>query len=221
MKTLIIGDLHGKWRIVETALATKHNIIFIGDYLDSFTIKISDQIKTLDMVLDAAIKEPERVQALRGNHELSYEKGGEYRCSGWNPITNDHVTDRIEKFKILKDFVWLDNILVSHAGVSQNLLKRHKRTLIEYLEDKNFMQIGHSRGGSDLHGGIYWCDWFEEFKPIPGLTQVVGHTGYRPGKQKGILMNGKSYNIDCLDHIKEGLLYHKGDLKVVSLTQKI
>lgn len=221
MKTLIIGDLHGKWRIVETALATKHNIIFIGDYLDSFTINISDQIKTLDMVLDAAIKEPERVQALRGNHEISYEKGGDDRCSGWNPITNDHVTERIEKFKILKDFIWLDKILVSHAGVSQDLLKDHKKSLTEYLENKNFMQIGYSRGGSHMRGGIYWCDWFAEFQPIPGLIQVVGHTGYRPGKKKGILMNGTSFNIDCLDHIKEGLLYDKGKLKVVSLTQKI
>jgi len=36
MKTLIVGDIHGKVEIVEAALAQEHPVIFVGDILDSY-----------------------------------------------------------------------------------------------------------------------------------------------------------------------------------------
>ena len=36
MKTIIVGDLHGRIEIAEQLLKEDCNIVFIGDYLDSF-----------------------------------------------------------------------------------------------------------------------------------------------------------------------------------------
>ena len=52
MKTIVIGDIHGRdvWKkIVEHENADK--VIFIGDYFDSFDIPSSDQINNfLDII---------------------------------------------------------------------------------------------------------------------------------------------------------------------------
>ena len=71
MKTLVIGDLHGRWEIAEAALATEHNVVFMGDYLDSFDRTSLECLETLKVVTNAVLAEPERVQALVGNHEMS------------------------------------------------------------------------------------------------------------------------------------------------------
>lgn len=218
-KTLIIGDLHGKWKIAETVLKTSHNIVFVGDYIDSEGINIPDQLKTLDLVLNAATKEPNRVIAIRGNHELSYETDQQHE--GWTPLIHKLIKDRIDKFKILKDYFWLDNILISHAGVSKELLLHEKKTLEQYLKEENFSQKGYSKNGDKPYGGLYWCDWLTEFQHIKDIPQVVGHSEKRLSFKKGILQKGNSYNIDCLNHIHEILCYRKKQFQIVSLHQTL
>lgn len=40
-----------------------------------------------------------------------------------------------------------------------------------------FLQVGRARGGYPTAlGGMTWCDWYQEFEPIPNLRQIVGHT---------------------------------------------
>ena len=40
----------------------------------------------------------------------------------------------------------------------------------------SWLDAGIIRGGRQSVGGITWLDWIYEFKPIPGLNQIVGHT---------------------------------------------
>ena len=71
-KTIVVGDIHGHVDSVEKALAFDGNVVFVGDYLDSFSQSVDNQILCLKMVLDAIEEEPDRVVGLIGNHEMSY-----------------------------------------------------------------------------------------------------------------------------------------------------
>lgn len=204
MKTLVVGDLHGQYEIAEAALNTGYFVVFIGDYVDSYTRPVHDQIHTLRTVLRAV--EDGQAIALRGNHELSYFEEG-MRASGWKFTTDSHLFPlRQDFYELTKPYVWHEGFLISHAGVSQNLLDSLDCTLEEYLEEGNFNQIGYARGGYNQWGGLFWCDWRYEFAPIPGVSQIVGHT-----RGEVIREEENNWCIDVLeDHDPQGLLIENG-----------
>lgn len=209
--TLIIGDLHGKIEIAEAALESGYNCIFMGDYVDSFDRAVEDQIRLIRLILGAIESDPKRYQGLIGNHELSY-LDYKMRASGYKYHTStymEHLRTRIEKN--LKPYIWHNQFLLSHAGISKELLSIQDIELDDYLKTGDYNQIGYVRGGSYPCGGLFWCDWFDEFEPLNNQPQIVGHSGYRPpGEYKGILEKDGSYNVDCLDHKQEFLLL-RGD----------
>jgi len=86
MKTLVVGDLHGRWEVVEKVLKTDYNVVFVGDYLNSFDKTSLECLETLKLVTGAARDNPDKYTALMGNHELSYT-GSEYTCSGYSRKT--------------------------------------------------------------------------------------------------------------------------------------
>ena len=69
---------------------------------------------------------------------------------------------------------------------------------------RSFGAVGVSRGGMGDCGGPLWCDWQDEFKPIPGLRQVFGHSANftrarKNQKQIGSLrctLDEQNWNID-------------------------
>ena len=208
-KAIVVGDLHGKFEIVERALEYKdHKIIFVGDYLDDFTRTRAEQITTAQLVINAMKEEPNRIYALKGNHELSYEDPI-MRCSGYSEKTHGKVMQNLDLSE-LYDYLWVGDYLISHAGVSNKLLEADNISLERYLEVGNFNQIGYSRGGNSPYGGLFWCDWWEEFEPVDDTPQIVGHSQYRPwGEPEGIVTKGNSYNIDCLGRVSEVLVLEK------------
>lgn len=199
MGTIIVGDLHGQWEIADKVLNSLNDIVFVGDYLDSFTRTPEDQIRTLSIVLDAIEEEPDRVKGLVGNHEMSYLQPKIHRCGGWKPETDymfRHLRSRVTM--LLEPYTWVEDHLITHAGVSALLVGEDEEDLEKYLEEGDYSQIGKFRGGFNRCGGIFWCDWNKEFIPIEGVKQVMGHT-----RGKGIRSTGdpqcKSYCIDCLE----------------------
>lgn len=210
--TLVVGDLHGQYELVSWALSGPWNVVFMGDYLDSFDRPTNDQLFTLKEVLSAVGNEPSRVRALMGNHELSYLEPN-MRASGYTVALASHLYPYLHIMReVLLPFTWVGGRLLSHAGVSQALLDSEGVSLYQYLDNGEYEQIGYSRGGSRPVGGLYWCDWFREFDPIPDLKQVVGHSGWRPLELqgKGILEKDGNFNVDCLGFTREFLLI-KGD----------
>lgn len=222
MKTMVVGDLHGQHELALAALDTGYPVIFIGDYLDSFTRSPVEQIQTLKLVLEAI-----KAGAARGilaNHETSYTKN--QRCSGWNPSTQLGVDQIIvdtghtdpETFQrksdidLLEDYIWHEGFLISHAGVSQRYLDLHKITLEEYLAAGDFEQVGRARGGRGI-GGLRWCDWNYEFEPVPGVKQIVGHS-----RGNSVRERDGNYCIDCLEDTEpQVVLIEDGQLEVVNL----
>jgi hypothetical protein len=214
MDTIVVGDIHGDISLVKRVLSYPCNIIFVGDFLDSYTNSVEDQVDSLRLVLSACASEGGRVQALMGNHEVSYTHPY-MRCSGFNLTTYQHVIHLkglMERY--LKPYIRHKGFFISHAGISQKLLDCESLSQKEYLEKGDFYQIGRSRGGYAACGGLFWCDWWQEFEPVEGLKQIVGHSNYRPsGQPEGIVTKGQgdciSYNIDCLTRVSEVLLLDK------------
>lgn len=180
MRTIVIGDIHGHVKSVEAALSMPCNVVFVGDYLDSFHQSVGSQIRCLTMVMDAVEAEPDRVVALLGNHEMSYIEDGMI-CSGWKQETAllvKHLEDRMRT--TLKTWHWVGDYLITHAGIDQVLLDQLFQSPDEYLEAKAFNQIGRARGGRAISGGLYWNDFNLEMTPPNGLKQVVGHSYWKP-----------------------------------------
>jgi len=220
MKTVIIGDLHGRYEVVEEILTDPsfwdHNIVFIGDYLDSYDRKAIEQIHTLDLILEAIKTSDGKVKALLGNHEMAYLDRNMV-CSGNSNEVSVALISR--DLSPLLSYLWLeDDILLTHAGISQNLLNNVDYSLMEYLAAGEFKQIGYARGGRDAYGGLYWCDWWQEFEPVEGVRQVVGHSNYRPiNADPGIVTKGENYNIDCLRRVNQVLIVEDGVMSYETL----
>ena len=112
MPTIVVGDLHGQHEIVDKVMkyaGTELDVVFLGDYVDSFKRGPDDQIMTLQKVIAAALNHPKQVTALKGNHEMSY-LDDRMRCSGWTfGVANlfKHLqTD------VLEDYVMFDGVLM-------------------------------------------------------------------------------------------------------------
>lgn len=148
--------------------------------------------------------------ALMGNHEMSYVHD-QYRCSGHKGATKSHVMHM--DLSPLKDYVFAEGFLISHAGVSQEYLDTYDISLDEYLEAGEFDQVGYVRGGRHEVGGLRWCDWRYEFAPIENQPQIVGHTRGQIVRNKG-----NSYCIDVLeDDNTSVVLIEDGNIEIVDI----
>lgn len=210
MITAVVGDIHGRYRVVDKVLDSYEHVVFVGDFMDSWYEPSEHQIRAL-----VAAMEADNAQVLLGNHEASY-LGPDHRCSGWDARTQQKFNQLRYTVDSFYRIVSIGpGVFVTHAGISLDWL-RHVTGLpmVEVLELNHdqifsavndcsfdtFSIVGKTRGGYYPFGGPLWCDW-TDFQPIPGLTQIMGHTERRPGKNKGILIkrrNGNNYNIDCL-----------------------
>jgi hypothetical protein len=77
--------------------------------------------------------------------------------------------------------------LFSHAGFAHRyavgedpvILARQANEILPNLPKDEFdawVARGIERGGNAAVGGITWLDWRSEFRPVPGVNQIVGHT---------------------------------------------
>lgn len=201
MHTRFVGDVHGKVEAVERALDFDGPVIFVGDFIDSFDRSPKDHDRCYQLVIDA-IKRG-KAQAIFGNHELSYLQPFTHKCSGYDfdrcEVVRKHEGDILALFK---PYILLDELLVSHAGLTKQIWDEFNLTVENltakldswWRDDKSPMHwIGYSRGGINPVGGLFWCDFNDDFKPIPELAQVFGHT-----RGKGIRQKENAFCIDCL-----------------------
>lgn len=219
MKNLIIGDIHGVnyWKdVIEIEKADK--VIFIGDYLDSFTVSVEDQVNNFLDLLEYKKSFPDKVILLLGNHDWHYsELCGTYeQYSGFNPITKMHVkrplTDVILDGIIQASYLLDDKYLLTHAGVSKTWLEYadHKGERIDkFINDLLltnsylFDFSGFNPYGDDVTQGPLWIrprslynDLFDNY------IQIVGHT-----KVKEVSNQDNLWLIDTFSERKEKAYY--------------
>lgn len=190
--TLVVGDIHGDLEAVEKAL--KHDdVIFVGDFLDSFEFLIPNQIKCLETVLNAI--ESGKARSCFGNHEISY-LFGEHVCSGWNPVTQKLVDPFKERMlKLLSVGIQHGPFIITHAGLAPDFEDEPLT-----LDNPRVFKVGFYSGGHGK-GGPFWLrpHEFDKHKK----RQIFGHTPHNY-----ITKYGEAYCIDVLQSQHKGLLIH-------------
>ncbi len=230
---VVIGDLHGNLPFLRRVLELypDQTKIFVGDFVDSRSFSRDEELECLETVL--SLVEAGKARALFGNHELSYLEPA-MRCSGYEGSFDQRLNPLKPRMRqLLEHFFWLPDqrILITHAGLSftiwqecgfteENLPGKLGEWSLLPVQETPAGWIGMPRGGIDRVGGIYWCDWYSEFQPIPGIIQVLGHTSALSvqeqslASEQGIRQRGVNYNIDCLSRLWEILeLGEGGELK--------
>jgi hypothetical protein len=121
MKTVVIGDIHGRsiWKqIIEKENADK--IIFIGDYFDSFDIKGVDQLNNFQDII--AFKESKQCEVIMliGNHDYHYfPEIGDTGTSGYQHLLAPSIQYVVDQNRNHLQIAYqIDDILFTHAGVS-------------------------------------------------------------------------------------------------------
>lgn len=195
MRTIAIGDLHGKdcWKQVDFNLYQK--VIFIGDYTDSYTLSTEVIYKSLLQLIALKKAHPEKVILLLGNHDIQYLFFPNFRCTGFRPEAQRDLT---ALFLLNKECFQVafqqGNYLFTHAGVSNSWMNQYAELKEVFKREKNSMSdalnkvyhsenyyllhdVGKVRGGIFKFGGILWADRSETNRDyLEGVHQVVGHT---------------------------------------------
>ena len=226
MKTLLIGDIHGRniWKDIILKEAP-NRIIFIGDYFDSFDISVVEQLHNFKEIIEYKEASDKEVILLIGNHDFHYYPGGEqysgYRA-GSAPVIRQLLEENNHHLQMCYQF---DNILCSHAGIGYNWLMEQNR-----YEDGNISEFvnavwkHHPRyfmfNGIDPYGNSKTQTpiWIRPPALMSGnkdtflkkeYIQIVGHTQVNT-IDMWAATGGKYYFIDALDS-GEYLIYNNGE----------
>lgn len=194
MKLFLISDCHGNIEGLMRALvkhglfdnhgnrqlARRDQIFLIGDAANCVKDSWIGDMAILDMVGDTIDG------MVMGNHELPYvDSGNSFGGFHFFPEIQHRISMLMNEDLIGAALQWGDT-LITHAGFSAEFLHPDEDvfSVFHRLEDhwKNrnfsyspFSSVGWARGGRDKVGGIFWCDFEQEFIPTP-FPQIMGHT---------------------------------------------
>ena len=219
-KILIFSDVHQDINKLSKIISHESADINVclGDWFDSFFFDSDTDYKSTAIELrEDFLTKPNNI-TLFGNHDLHYFFNNKYTyCSGYENSKRDIIKEALGKDinKVVDSFKWfvfIDEYLCTHAGLSNHFLPptiQNNEDVYEYLanqaNDANikirtdqlhwFYGAGKARGGTEKKGGLVWLDFDREFAPIEGLKQIVGHT-YRKNNRVTEWRNTKNYCID-------------------------
>jgi len=202
--------------------------IFLGDYFDDFGDNPGIVSDTADWFKESVYKK-DRIHLCGNHDAHYWFKDNiRTRCSGYEQFKSIAINDVLTRkdWEQLKFFHVLDGKwLLSHAGVhpvwidpdsfkSSNISSAKLSDVVGKLEydsiqaTKNlyangehwFTYAGFSRSSrSRSYGGLLWCDWTQEFSPIRGIHQIVGHTPQRSLKWVVAQKDVEQYGILLLE----------------------
>lgn len=148
--------------------------------------------------------------------------------ANWNCICSGFTRKGARKFSRYVDEEWLFGLelavkvgkfTVSHAGFHPkqfapgvNIKRAIKESVLEWRGDRSggylrhelpwIARCGKVRKGQSEVGSPIWLDFWEEFEPIEGINQVVGHTGCPHFYvQHNHTEHSKNF---CIDHSQQG-----------------
>lgn len=199
MKTLFVGDLHAKQKIIlpfVQDVAMKHHvnqIVFMGDYVDEFTLNSEDCVEALQFHIDWVSKLPDYVNVIHiiGNHDACYiDTKTRNTASGHNYDKEDEIHDLLSKLPNLVPSHHVGKYLITHGGVTQNWLNDVKYDMdVNPEELSKFINTlycekgvdvlntcGPYREGYDPCSGPFWTDVRELVEFGVSVNQIVAHT---------------------------------------------
>lgn len=198
MKTIVIGDIHGRtiWEnIVKNN--TFNKVVFLGDYFDTHdNISPTLQLANFKNILEFKRNNIDKVVLLIGNHCYHYMRGISEKYSGYqamNRIDFQIYLEQALKENLIQLCYLQDNIIFSHAGFTKTWCKVNlgndiinKETFQQSVNDlftyspKAFrFTIGRnfSNTGDDICQSPIWVRPNSLINDkIDNFIQVVGHT---------------------------------------------
>jgi len=126
MKTVVIGDIHGRslWKLIINQEQDADRIIFIGDYFDSFDIKGEEQLNNFLDIIEYKKTSGKEVIMLIGNHDHHYfPEVGDTGTSGYQRIFKHQIEPTVDANREYLQMAYqFDEFLFSHAGVSSKFM---------------------------------------------------------------------------------------------------
>ena len=236
MKTIIIGDIHGRtiWKDIVNKEKDFDKFVFIGDYLDTHEdISGEQQLSNLLDIIEFKKANMDKVVLLLGNHDCQYLPFWEEQYSGYQ------MWQKWNFGKVLEENLGLfqmsyqlpdTNIICSHAGITGTWLKDINSfesvidNVSEFINDVfKYQPHAFKFRGSDMYGDSV------ESSPIwvrlPSLAldginmvQIVGHTIQDKIEEKqGNWGNFTIYPIDTLGTSKEYLVVNSDNIAISKL----
>jgi len=200
-----IGDVHGRpfWK---TQISTRYKEIYIvGDYFDSFDIPFSRQYNNFTAICEAARKDS-RIKLCLGNHDYQYLRGvHNQQYSGFQYQHFEEIGDVLEENIDLLKIVYVtkDNYIISHAGVTAWFLNSINGSRPEDINsafdnNRNVLNFhGFDIYGDDITQSPIWVRPGSLKKdPLPGYSQIVGHTQIDEITETNLKGAGKLVMID-------------------------
>jgi hypothetical protein len=238
-KTLVFPDLHQPAQdVLDNINKTIEknrpcDVVFLGDYFDNYDDTPMDALRMANWLVDS-LKDQTRTHLL-GNHDMAYFYPGSFTsCSEFGyskKVVIDKVLGRhINKFKF---FSWIGDILLTHAGLSKNILDYNRihassmKAVYRMMSRESeraavklkgggfhwFAAVSRIRGGYNRAGGIFWGD-LTEFVPVPGIRQIFGHTADGP---RWIDADHRNLLLDSRDGYPYAIVNGKSDVTISAI----
>lgn len=244
MKTIILGDIHGRpiWENIINQEKNFDRLIFVGDYFDSKQYTAAQQIDNFAKIIEYKNTHSEKeIVLLVGNHDLHYfPEIGNTGTSGYQPLAKYDIEEIIQaNRKHLQVAYRWSRFLVSHAGISSEFMnitfgsgKWNNTTVVDDLNTafiKNpflFKFFGTEPSGDDPEQTPLWIRTPSLVQsnigsPLAQYTQIFGHTMIADINEVATITKGKYYLIDCLGTSKEYLVVEDGIIKTKKHTEII
>ena len=244
MKTLILGDTHGRsnWKQVLEAHPDAGRVVFMGDYFDSFDISGVEQLHNFNEIIRFKEETDKEVVMLIGNHDHHYLDVGE-TYSGYKAAHKWDFNDALKKnMHHLQIAYLLDDVLFTHAGVSPIWMEDTfggnvwtRETIVVDLNEMyrvkprmfNFSHLGWDPSGDSVEQGPLWIRPRSLMKSNKGdnglkkhFIQVVGHTQviniFDSFTACEKAMGGRYYLVDAMEN-GGYVVYEDGELKPMQL----
>jgi UDP-2,3-diacylglucosamine pyrophosphatase LpxH len=136
MKTVIIGDVHGRdqWKQIVAQEKDADRFVFLGDYFDSFDISAVEQMHNFKEIVEFKQTIGEEVIMLIGNHDYHYfPEMGDSSTSGYQTrmavVIKQLIGENREHLQVAHR---IGKFVFSHAGISSEWLDD---TIIDWTEE--------------------------------------------------------------------------------------
>lgn len=243
MKTIFIGDIHGRsvWKLIVNR-ENPDRVVFIGDYFDSYDeFTTEEQVNNFLDIMEFKKTSGVETICLIGNHDHHYFPAvGNTGTSGYQTIGKVVIEYVIEENKEHLQIAYqFDDVLCTHAGVTNTFLNNafgegewSIDTVADSLNDlfrfkpQSFcFGVFRNRFSADPYGDdVFQSPIWVRPRSLQSdaidkkqIVQIVGHTQQNQIDIKGKSTGGRFYYIDTLGTSGEYLILNEGQFSVGSV----
>jgi UDP-2,3-diacylglucosamine pyrophosphatase LpxH len=172
MKTVIIGDVHGRdqWKQIVDQEKDADRFVFVGDYFDSFDISAVEQMHNFKEIVEFKQTIGEEVIMLIGNHDYHYfPEMGDSSTSGYQTrmamVIKQLIGENREHLQVAHR---IGEFVFSHAGISSEWLDD---TVLDWTEENMVDKI------NELFKYTPLSLDYRSYRML-NSTEVIGSGGY-------------------------------------------